>query len=201
MRRGMTMIELMVWSTLALIVLGLMTFMMIQVMRYARVESGRSHSFMAEMRTMNWLSQDLRYANSAGLVVHQGDAQPTWVAIQISSPTTPGEQPRFGDELVYYHWKPSEGVVSRCVLRPPAVTLNPIDPFRPSQVDLQNLDNGPGVERHMLADFVTSFKLAGKSGPLPAHLSGLLRIQLETTSPDQKQTFRQERLISVRFSN
>ncbi|MBX3169936.1 MAG: hypothetical protein KF760_21205 [Candidatus Eremiobacteraeota bacterium] len=192
----MTLIELMVWSTLAFLVLAMLTVMMIQVMHYARVESERSHSFMAEMRALNWLSQDLRYANSAALVIHQHDLQPTWVSIQVSNPITPSEQPRFGDQLVYYRWKPSDGLLYRCVARPPALTLDPIDPYRPTEPELQSLDTDPRVERHQLADFVTSFKVLG-----PPRVSGWVRIQLETTSPNKKQTFRQERLLSVRFSN
>lgn len=197
----MTLIEFMVWTVLAALVLGMLTFMLIQILRYARVESGRSHSFLAEMRSMSWLSQDLRYANSAGVVVHQADDSPTWLAIQLSSAVTSSEQAHFDDQLVFYGWRPSERVLWRYLARPPVLTLNPLAPIRPSEGELALWSSDARTQHHPLADFVTSFKLLGKDGPLPPRINGFLRIHLETTSPDGKQSFQQERLISVRFSN
>lgn len=197
----MTLVEMMVWSVLAFLVLAMLTVILIQVLRYARVESGRSHTFLTEMRALSWLSQDLRYANSAAVAVHQADDAPTWVSIQTSSAITSSEQARFEEQLVIYGWKPSEAVLWRFVARPPVLSLDPLVPIRPSQAELSLWSGDPRTERHHLADFVASFKLLGKDGPLPARISGFLRIQLRTTSPDGQQSFLQQRLISLRFSN
>lgn len=202
-RRGATLIEIMVWSVLALLTLGMAVFMVMQILRYARRETDRSHGFLGEVRSLTWLSEDLRFANASGLVVHESDTGPTYLCIHSPSVSSDSQQARFDNRLVFYHWDPQARVLRRCVAASPMVSLNSFSPTRPTFAELEGYRLDPRLERRQLADFVTSFKIRDKNQQLltPNRMPSPLTIQLQTVSPDGKQTFLQERLLSVRTTS
>ena len=151
----MTLVELLAWSVLALLVLALAYGMLSRILKVVRVEGERSHSFLNEAQALNWLYQDLRYANGAGVVIHQGVDLPTFLAIHVPTRSDGAQQPEFADRQLFYHWDPQRQVLRRCVTTVPG--YNPLLPQRPTVTALETLALTPGLEARHLADHVSGF--------------------------------------------
>lgn len=195
----MTILEVMVWAVLSLLALTMAVAMLTQLLRAVRKENQRSHVYLAQVSTLAWIAEDVQYANGAGVVVYQDDAQPTFFSLHLSGGASDARQAKFDDRLVFYHWQPSSSSLTRRVARPPVLTFLPLVPQRPDLAQLQLLLSNPLVETRKLAEGVTLFKVFGKELGLK-QLSPPLRLQLEVTSPDGKEKFVQEKTITPRMT-
>lgn len=195
----MTILEVMVWAALSLLALTLSVAMLTQLLQAVRKETGRSHVYLAQVSSLAWIAEDAQYANGAGVVVYQDAAAPTYFSLHLSGGASDARQAEFDERLVFYHWQPSNGKLTRRLARPPVLTFQPLLPLRPDLAQLQSLTANPAVETRQLADGVTLFKVDGKEAGL-ARLSPPLRLRLEVTSPDGKEKFLQEKTISPRMT-
>lgn len=80
----MTILEVMVWAVLSLLALTMAVAMLTQLLRAVRKENQRSHVYLAQVSTLAWIAEDVQYANGAGVVVYQDDAQPTFFSLHLS---------------------------------------------------------------------------------------------------------------------
>ncbi len=175
MRRGYSLVELMVTSGVSLLILGVLYALLVIGMRIYRHGSARSELQVAATLSLGRITADVDRTTPAGLSV-----RPDGLAlVPLKGVSADGRQ-LWEEEVIVCHWDPQESRLlrRRCPPVPEGLSLA-LDPTRAlvfTADELQALFLAGGPEPAIIARDVTHFEAARAETPRLLHLKiGLTR--------------------------
>jgi hypothetical protein len=209
-KRGITLLELMIWSVLALIVSTMVAQLLRPVLEFSRVEAEKSDAYLDATLVMTRLLADLNDANSSGLSFHNPNmtapnvpdaSQLSTLCIQPQESASQSQQPVFKEQLILYRAVSGQKGLKRAVIRPPVLALTRLTPLRPSLQESEAAFLNPANETRSLSQNVSKFLVENQDSSLAeGQIGSVLAITLHVSNPRGTYEFKQSRKYSVRTS-
>ncbi|MHB2017607.1 MAG: PilW family protein [Candidatus Xenobia bacterium] len=172
MRRGFTLVEVLVASTLALLVMGMAFMLLVPAMHAFARGSAQSQTQSDLLIALSRLDADLESGSPEGIAFVSSGTQSV-LAIQPMDRPAPDGTPQWQAQMIVFTWLQSRQALYRQVWTnlPNGLPLQPTSPTKLTSEQLSLLPPGPTAVK--LAEGVTAFTIdaglpsdRGLSGPL-----------------------------------
>jgi prepilin-type N-terminal cleavage/methylation domain-containing protein len=187
-RRGFTLIEVLLAAVLGLLLLGLMVSTLVPIMKYSAWGYSRAELLQAASLVSTRLTTDLQKAPKAGIYLPDpATAQHALLSIRGISEVTDSGLPVYDPQLICYDWEATSASLTR-KLWPPGQALEsqaiPLPLDRPTclgPTDVRTVMNQVnGTEHRLASGILTKFALTPASAQItwPLHLSMTFKLQV-----------------------
>lgn len=193
--RAFTLLELVVASTLLLLLLGLAFSFLVPALRYSRTGMVESEIQQAATLSMRRIVGDLEDANAAGI---SWQSEPTVLSVHRVVDANDKGRKVYAGELVVYLWDKDRKLLLRRTWppEPPSLPAAPTTdaPFRVDSVGLGLLAAERDGKERILARYVEEFSL--QHAGVDDHIGQPLTVRL--LLENQTEVFELEREVSLR---
>lgn len=169
MRRAFTLVEVMLGSTLGLMLLGIFVMILIPLVRYGSWTSGRATLVQAAVLLGDRLGSDLQRATLSGVTIDSGA-----IAIHPIAGATDSGTAVWDSELVLYDWDQTRGDLLRCPWSPTDPNVS-VGPMRVTAADIRSAMSANQPHR-LVQGIVKDFSVTG-TAPL------IIKVTMETPVP------------------
>ena len=184
------MVELMVWSVLALLILTVASFFFVRMLSYTRQGLRRGEAHGNAALVMSRVTQELSQANTSGVAWREPDDSRLFaLSIHPSDGATQERQPTFRDRLRLFRWNAEDQEVVRRETAPGEVAppLQPLIPFRPNPAQLDQLCLAARPSWLLVGTHIEKFRVSNFKEDLPeGRVHGVLRVEVRAKSVEDR---------------